>query len=85
MKAAATVEIPDSFGGLAADLAFSLLRSSSEPIAVKVYSMEVLFQLGLREPTLAEELQLCLAQPIPGNETPAFRSRVRRILEQLAS
>ncbi len=83
MKAAAIMEIPDSFAGLAADLAFSLLRSSAEPIAVKVYSMEVLFRLGIREPSLAEELRLCLAQPIAGNETPAFRAKVRSISKEL--
>ena len=83
MKAAAVLEVPDRFAGLAADLAFSLLKSSSEPVAVKVYALDVLSQLGAREPILAEELRLCLAQPLPGNETPAFRAKVRKVSKQL--
>ena len=83
MKAAAILEVPDDFAGLAADLAFSLLRSSTEAVAVKVYAMDVLSQLGKREPTLAEEFRVCLTQPIPGNETPAFQAKVRKISKQL--
>ena len=83
MKAAVILEVPDDFAGLAADLAFSLIRSSSEPVAVKVYALDVLSQLGRRETTLAEELRVCLSEPIPGSETPAFRAKVRKLSKQL--
>ena len=50
MKAAAGLELPDEFAGLAADIAFDLLASPSEAVATKVYAMSVLEPLCQREP-----------------------------------
>ena len=83
MRAASVLDIPDDIAGLAADLSFEYLTSAEEPVAVKVYAMTILQRLGEREPILAEELRLHLAQPIPGSEKPAFRSRSRRVLAAL--
>lgn len=83
LRAASLIEIPDDIAGLAVDLSFEYLTSSTEPVAVKAYAMTIVQRLSEREPVLAEELRLHLAGTIPGSDKPAFRARARKVLAAL--
>ncbi|MAS94111.1 MAG: hypothetical protein CMO55_13020 [Verrucomicrobiales bacterium] len=83
MKVAAELALPDELSGLAADIAFRLLGSPDETVAVKVHSMSVLESLCIREPALAEELRLSIEHQLPTGTKAGFRSKARRVLASL--
>lgn len=83
MKAVTELELPDDLAGLAADIAFDLLASPGEAVAIRVYSMAVLARLCEREPALADELRLVIEHQLPLETKPAFRSRARHVLRAL--
>lgn len=78
----AGIDIPRSLLGAIVTLCFGYLNSASEPIAVKVHSMTVLFNAAKREPDLMHELQGAIEQMLPF-VGPALRSRGRKILRQI--
>ena len=75
------IEIPKKLWGKVAKLCFDFLESS-EPIAVRVFSMTVLANIAQHEPDLKKELWLIIEQRIPW-EGPAFQSRAKKVLKQL--
>lgn len=83
MKVAAELALPDELSGLAVDIAFRLLGSPDETVAVKVHSMSVLESLCIREPALAEELRLSIEHQLPTETKAGFRSKARRVLAAL--
>jgi hypothetical protein len=56
--------------------------SGSYPIAVRVYSMEVLFRLSLKHPDLQKELYLIISDQMT-DDSVAVKSRGKRILKKL--
>lgn len=83
MKVASMLEVPDDIAGLAAGIAFDLLASPEEAVAVKANAMGVLEKLCLREPALADELRLAIEQQLPLNPKAAFQARARHVLQTL--
>ena len=83
MKAASELDLPEEVGGLAVDLAFTLLGSPDEAVATKVYAMSTIERLCHREPGLIPELRLSLEHQLPRETKPAFRSRARQVLTSL--
>ncbi len=69
--------------GLAATVCFDLLLDRQEPVAVKVFAMSVLCNIARREPELQSELRLVITEQME-QAKPAFRSRAKRVLMQLA-
>ena len=53
---------------------------SELPVAIKVHSMEALYQLGKRHPWIHHELKAHLVQMYPEAQ-PAFRARARKLLK----
>ena len=51
------VDIPEDLVGIAADICFGFLLSGKEPIAVKVHSMDVIFNIVRKFPELKDELR----------------------------
>ena len=76
------VEIPKRLQGLAATICFDFLSSSEEPVAVKVFSMSVLYNITREEPELKGEL-ITLIEGQLEFAKPAFRSRGSKILKML--
>ena len=76
------INIPDSLQGITWDLCFKLLTTKSETVAVKVFSMTVLFNLTQNEAVLAKELAIAIEDQIQ-YETAAFKSRGGKILKKL--
>ena len=77
-------EIPEELVGETADICFEQLHSAKEPIAIKVFSMTVLFNIVKRIPELKSELQYMIEEQIPYGSA-GFVSRGRKILKALKS
>jgi len=75
-------EIPRRMAGKIATVAFEMLASAKEPIAVKVFAMTVLANIAKREPDLKREISLLIEQQMPTGSA-GFRSRGRKILKRL--
>ena len=73
------VEIPEHLLGEAADICFQLLASHDEPVAIKVFSMTVLWNICQKEPDLSHELKLIIEEQLPYG-TAGFKNRSNKIL-----
>jgi 8-oxo-dGTP diphosphatase len=69
--------------GILADICFSLLRSGFSTIAVKAYSMEILYKLVLKYPELRNELSATINMLQPEGSA-GILARGRQILKKLA-
>jgi 8-oxo-dGTP diphosphatase len=74
--------LSDKHHGLLADHCFSALRAGFSAIAVKAYSMEILYRLALIYPELAYELSATLAM-IEDDASAGIKARGRMILKKL--
>ena len=74
--------IPESLWGHAADQCFGFLSDPAEPVAVKVFSMSVLYNLTHEIPELGRELKILIEDQFPYG-SPGFKSRGGKILKAL--
>lgn len=79
----ADMEVPEELLGKAAEICFKLLDDPKAAIAVRVFSMSVLFNIVKREPDLAGELRIVLEDHYPHGSA-GFKSRSRKILKALS-
>jgi hypothetical protein len=61
---------------------FSCLNSITRQVSIKVYSLEILYKITLKEPDLKNELALTIESVIPYNSM-AFAARGRKLLKKL--
>lgn len=78
------VDIPEENAGLAADICFSFLESSKTPVAIKVFSMTVLFNIAKKEPDLKNELKMLVEDQLP-YASAGFKNRGKKILKSIAA
>ena len=76
------LEIPDRLVGKVADACFKILASNQEPIAIKAFSMTVLYNITLKIPELQNELKLLIEDLIPYG-SPGIKSRGLKLLKKL--
>jgi hypothetical protein len=76
------IDVPKSAQGLVADLCFTFLQDTKEPIAVRVFAMTVLVNLSKTLPELKNELIPIIEDEMPYG-SPAFISRGRKALKEL--
>jgi len=76
------IEVPKALTGMTADICFNLLADKNEPVAIRVFSMTVLYHLTQKEPDLKNELRLLIEENLH-EEKAAFKSRGKKILKQL--
>ena len=74
--------INTSLHGILADFCFNMLNSANSAIAVKAYSMEILYQLSVIYPEMANELSASI-HILMEDGTAAITSRGRMILKKL--
>lgn len=74
--------INSSQHGMLADFCFNILNSANTAIAVKAYTMEILYRLSLIYPDIASELSISL-RLIMEDGTAAIKSRGNAILKKL--
>lgn len=78
------VDIPANLAGLAFDKAFKLFSDTSEPIAVRVFSMQVMTDVAMKEPELRNEVVIAIEEHLPYGSA-GYRSRATRLLKKLKS
>jgi 8-oxo-dGTP diphosphatase len=78
-----TEKIDTKKHGILADFCFDVLKSGYSAVAVKAYSMEILYRLSVIYPELANELSVTL-RILMEDGTAAITSRGRMILKKLA-
>jgi hypothetical protein len=76
-------DIPEELEGEVADKCFSLLNDNGMPVAIRVFSMQVLYNLTSRYPELGRELDASIKAHWD-HSSAGFRSRGRKILKGLS-
>jgi len=76
------LEIPEEFHGEVMNTCFGFIENPSTPIAIKSFSLSVLFNLSKHYPEIVNELRLIIEERWE-TETAAFRARGKKILKAL--
>ena len=76
------IDIPEDLLGLTADICFRYLNDPKVAVAIRVFSMSVLYNICKKEPDLSNELKLVI-QDHYEHGTAGFKSRGKKILKQL--
>jgi len=76
------IAIPEGLMGTVADCCFNFLANPNETVAVRIFSMSILYELCKKEPDLAGELKLIIEEFMP-HGTAGFRSRGKKTLKGL--
>lgn len=82
LKILQDLEIPERLWGEAADISFNFLLSKEEPIAIKVFSMTVLFNISKHVPEFRDELAIIIEDQMPYGSA-GFKSRGKKTLKAL--
>jgi len=82
LKLLQDIDLPLNLQGIAATVCFDFLLDPKEPIAIKVFSMQVVYNICEKEPDLADELKLVLEDLLP-NASAGIRSRATKVLKKL--
>ena len=75
--------IPKKLQGITLEYCFQLLNNPKEAVAIRVFTMTVLYNLTLQEPDLAHELYDSIEMHMEG-ALPGYKSRGGKILNALA-
>lgn len=82
LRAFQFVEIPEEHQGHVLDISFKLLNSPSEPIAVKAFSMTVIYNLSKIYLDIIPELKASIEALMP-NASAGIKSRGNKILKAI--
>ena len=82
MKILTFQEIPDEQLGKLIDRCFLWIQDGDIPVAVKVHSMQIIFNATEQYPELKAELIAVLEEQMSRN-SPGFKSRARRLIAKL--
>lgn len=77
-------EIPEELLGQVVNRSFELL-SPTEAVAVRVFAMQLLFNISQKEPGLKKELAVVLESLIEEGGTSGFMNRAAKLIKQLRS
>ncbi|MGB3077327.1 MAG: hypothetical protein WBB36_18515 [Chitinophagales bacterium] len=75
--------LPENLQGIAATICFDFLAAPDLPVAIRVFSMTVLYNITLQQPDLRHELKAILEEQMEYSK-PAFISRGKKVLRQLS-
>ena len=73
------VDIPKKYQGEVLETCFKTISSTSEPVAVKAFSLTVLANLAKKYPEILPELKLVIMDQLT-HQTAAFAARAKKIL-----
>ncbi len=76
------IDIPKSQQGLVANICFEFLSKPREPIAIRVFSMTVLFNIARDQQALRNELRIVIEDQMPYGSA-AFVSRGKKVIQEL--
>lgn len=81
-KILSEIDIPEKYQGQALDICFHFLLSMQEQIAVKVFSMQVIFNISKNEPDLLRELAATIETQLTYGSA-GFKARGKKILKEI--
>lgn len=76
------IEIPKTFHGEVMNACFNFIENPLTPVAIKVFSLTILFNLSKLYPEIQNELKLIIEERW-NTETAAFRARSKKVLKSL--
>jgi len=76
--------IPEEFHGEVMDACFGFIQKRDTPVAIKAFSLTVLFNLSKIYPDIKNELRLIIEENI-AYETAAYKSRAKKIITKFYS
>lgn len=76
------LEIPKTFHGEVMNACFNFIEEPSTPVAIKTFSLTILFNLSKLYPEIKNELKLIIEERWD-TEAAAFRARSKKILKSL--
>ena len=76
------IDIPERMWGKTVEIGFDFLQSHTEPIAVKVFAMTMLYNLSNAIPEIKQELKIMIEDQIPLSSA-GFQNRGNKILAKL--
>lgn len=79
LRLLARYDIPEEKQGIATDLCLDWLQKEAVPVAIKVYSMELLLNIAKIYPELAGEFILVLEEQAPINSA-GFKARAKHVV-----
>ena len=82
LRTLASIEIPEKYHGKLFDDCYRWLLSKDELPAVKVHSMQILYNISRKQPDLKRELTLVLEE-FSNHESAAIFARSRMLLKKL--
>ncbi len=82
LRAFQFVDIPEEHQGNVLDVSFNLLNNPNEPIAVKAFSMTVIFNLSKKYPDIIPELKASIESLMP-NASAGIKNRGNKILKAI--
>jgi hypothetical protein len=77
------ISIPEEFHGELMDACFALVQNRQTAIAIRAFSLTILYNLCKIYPEIKNELRVIIEESMEF-ETPAFRSRGKKILKYIA-
>ncbi|WP_186753843.1 hypothetical protein [Echinicola salinicaeni] len=75
-------KVPGKYEGEVLDLAFSFLVDRKQAIAIRVFAMQVVFNLSAKYPEIRADLKMVLEDMLPYG-SPGFKNRAKKILSKL--
>ena len=78
------IDIPEKLQGQVVNLCMTLLADPKEPVANRVFSMTVIYNISKKWPDLQNELRVLIESQME-SESPGFKSRGRKILKALGN
>lgn len=76
------IDFPEIYHGVVMNTCFEFIENPQTAIAIKAYSLTILYNLSCIYPEINDELK-CIIEEKWDNETPAFKSRGKKILSQI--
>ena len=82
LKVLSAMDIPEEHQGTLVDRCFKFLYDPKEPIAVHAFAMQVIFEIGKKEPDLFYELKQILEENFETGSA-GYKVRAKRILKHI--
>ena len=82
LRALQFVVVPEEYEGEILDVSFKLLNAAKEPVAVKAFSMNVIYNLTKKYPDIIPELKASIEALLP-NGSSGIKSRGNKILKAI--
>ena len=76
-------ELPEVIHGDLMNCCFDAVADPAEALAIRAFAMTVLARLALVYPELTNELKIILEDALQQEQAPSFKSRGKKILQQL--